>query len=594
MPNKFISNGVLRELLDNATDDEKLSLTKILDKHRIKAYGSIELQEKICLEGGHGISNFFRGQGTGYLDIIDDVASELNVSGLTPYYRISKFDELESLNISQDIARDKGIKYAEIAEEKVIIKLLEKIYDQLDTKQKQEFDQQVTKIAKEYGSDSTAILSGSAGLLVLGNLGGFATYTFLTSALSTLSFGSLGFASYTAATSALSVALGPVGWTVLGVTGVVVAGKPEYEKLIPIVAMIGTIRQRLKQESDNTQEVENTLDNLNNLSLDMEKDNKNEKKIHTPISFTKQIIGEIGKEVVKRTKEQKKEREQKTRDQRVMHEPLLLVKQLKNFNSDRAMKNATHISIDGKQYSEIVQKIHSRWEREKESFKDKKLKEKIDTFLYSSKNTDGWSSEKLINWCDNNPDSFLTTCPIDIETKFSDIVNDFKKEIEITPSINPFNIFLLKITDELLGVFEKKIDDASEEILEEAKFFTNTESLRLGLKLIMNEIAQRESTSNKFQIVAMKDISYFELHITHLDSYSKMDENSIRKRIDNNEGSFPIIKEELASICDLSIKTKYKEMDLAIDILGSILDKNIVYENDNLCGGFTYILRFFR
>ena len=38
MPSKFISNQVLREVLEQATDDERLSLTKILDSDRNVPY----------------------------------------------------------------------------------------------------------------------------------------------------------------------------------------------------------------------------------------------------------------------------------------------------------------------------------------------------------------------------------------------------------------------------------------------------------------------------------------------------------------------------------------------------------------------------
>ncbi|MEA3387223.1 MAG: hypothetical protein U9Q66_02310 [Patescibacteria group bacterium] len=37
MPKKFISNSVLKEVLEKATDDEKLSLTKILSESKTKA-----------------------------------------------------------------------------------------------------------------------------------------------------------------------------------------------------------------------------------------------------------------------------------------------------------------------------------------------------------------------------------------------------------------------------------------------------------------------------------------------------------------------------------------------------------------------------
>jgi len=253
MPKMFISNKVLIDVLNEATEEEKLFLTKILNANQDKAYTTNQLQKEICEEGGHGIFNLWRGQGTGYLDIIDEVADELKISNLPSYnFSVKYYEEKENLRYEDDIAKQKGIDYAEKAEEKIILKLLEKVYENFDNYQKEEFDKQINKVTKEFSSDShtTEILSGTAGLIALGNLGGFATYTFLTTSLSAISIGTLGFGTYAAATSILSIVLGPVGWAGLGIAGVLALGRPEYEKLIPIVAVIGSIRQRIKYEEN--------------------------------------------------------------------------------------------------------------------------------------------------------------------------------------------------------------------------------------------------------------------------------------------------------------------------------------------------------
>lgn len=251
MPKMFISNHVLREVLEQATYEEKLSLTKILEPYQNEPYGAIRLQKDICKEGGHGIVNLWRNQGTGYLDIVDEVADELNITGLSSYnLSVKYYEEKDDLIYSEEVSRQKGIEYAEKAEEKIILKLLELVYEKLDDDKREEFDKQINKVAQKFDSSMTKSLSGASGLLAIGNLGGFATYTFLTSALSTISMGTLGFGAYTAATSLLSIALGPVGWAALGVAGVFALGKPKYEKLIPIVAIIGAIRQRIKHEKN--------------------------------------------------------------------------------------------------------------------------------------------------------------------------------------------------------------------------------------------------------------------------------------------------------------------------------------------------------
>jgi hypothetical protein len=79
MLDKFISNGKLLDLLTLANNDERLALTKLLDSNEERPYDAKTLQEKNCIEGGRGIANLFRGQGTGYLDILDDVVNALEI-----------------------------------------------------------------------------------------------------------------------------------------------------------------------------------------------------------------------------------------------------------------------------------------------------------------------------------------------------------------------------------------------------------------------------------------------------------------------------------------------------------------------------------
>lgn len=251
MPKKYISNQVLIKVLEQATKDEILSLTRLIEANKKKPYSATKLQTEICEMGGQSFMNaIWRGQGTSYLDIVDDVLDELGIKGFSGYNTsICYYDKIEDLRCSKDEARHKGIEYAKKAEEKIIIKLLELVYDKLNPNKKEEFDKQISKVTKEFDSSLTVNLTGTAGLMALGNLGGFATYTFLTTSLSTISMGTLGFGAYTTATSTLSILLGPVGWTALGVAGVFALGKPKYEKLIPVVAMIGAIRQRVEYQN---------------------------------------------------------------------------------------------------------------------------------------------------------------------------------------------------------------------------------------------------------------------------------------------------------------------------------------------------------
>ena len=129
MPKKFISNQVLREVLEQATEDEILSLTRLIEPNKKNPYSATKLQKEICEMGGHGITNICRGQGTSYLDIVDDVLDELGIKGFSGYNTsICYYDKIEDLRCSKVEARQKGIEYAKETEEKIIIKLLELVY----------------------------------------------------------------------------------------------------------------------------------------------------------------------------------------------------------------------------------------------------------------------------------------------------------------------------------------------------------------------------------------------------------------------------------------------------------------------------------
>jgi uncharacterized protein YaaW (UPF0174 family) len=256
MPTKFISNDVLIELLEQATEEERLSLTKILDESKKKPYTPKKIQEELANAGGNSLVNLFRGEGTGYIDIVDDILDKLEIKGFPSYFlEIRHYDAKDALEFDESEARYKGIEYVEKAEEKIIIKLLEQAYKKMSDREKISFDEQINNVAMMFDSNASKNLSGVAGLMVLGNMGGFATYTFLTTAMSTITMGTLGFGAYTAATSLLSIVLGPIGWAGLGIFAAYSIGGEDYKKTIPCVAIIGAIRQRIKYENNLNREM---------------------------------------------------------------------------------------------------------------------------------------------------------------------------------------------------------------------------------------------------------------------------------------------------------------------------------------------------
>ncbi len=80
-------------------------------------------------------------------------------------------------------------------------------------------------------------------------MGGFATYTLMSTILSAASFGTLSFGAYTLASSALSLVLGPVGWVVLGALAVKKLGSPDKAKVIRLAATCALISERLEAPS---------------------------------------------------------------------------------------------------------------------------------------------------------------------------------------------------------------------------------------------------------------------------------------------------------------------------------------------------------
>lgn len=257
MPTKFVSNGELRRLLERASVEERLALTNVLHPKAATALNAVELQQQICLAGGHGVANWLRGQGNGYVDIVRDVALALKIPDMPSYtggktfYGASlwKWDELSIIKTeNRDLkeCRCRGLEFVEEAETKILLKLLELTYSKLGPAEREAFDNRLRDVAARFGERSTKGLAGAAGLLVIGNLGGFATFTLMSTVLSTISLGTLGFGAYTAASSALGLILGPVGWIALGFAGVHVLGKPSLKTTIPLVAQIAMLRQRIQ------------------------------------------------------------------------------------------------------------------------------------------------------------------------------------------------------------------------------------------------------------------------------------------------------------------------------------------------------------
>lgn len=290
------------------------------------------------------------------------------------------------------------------------------------------------------------------------------------------------------------------------------------------------------------------------------------------------------------------------------HQPQKMVELLKKFTSEEPLKSSTHPTKNNECYLDFIKELRVKWEIYEEEYKDfinEKLKSKIYTFLCNSNPKNGWgidnikigwASSKLKKWCEENPNLTPNKFPIEntIYT-FQDIINYFKMEIEITPNRNNLYSFLFDIMDNELCEFEKLTDEETEEILDEAKFFIDTQWIKEGLELIFNEINQRSSVSKRIRIQAKKNKEFIELKIIHINSFSKFSPEKLLERLENGVGSFPYIQQKFTSLCDVALQSKYHSSVFRINILNNYnneekLIKDINTEEE----GFTYIFRFYR
>lgn len=286
MTKQNIATEELVALLSRASESERLNLSKILEPSRSHPMSPDTLSLEIGLAGGHGIANLFRGgTGIGYLEVLQDALGELGLANLEE--KLGKFEGKYWIRSLEEIShppqeaktkeflesrgirtqpytereltelRETGNRCAENFELRIIRHILKATYDKLKPEEKERFHQELARVASSLKADTDPkSLVGTAALMAVANLGGFATYTLMSSILSTVSLGALGFGAYTAASSLLSIAIGPVGWVALGTVAAYKLGKPNLEKTVPFAATVGMIRQRIKAGHALSQPVE--------------------------------------------------------------------------------------------------------------------------------------------------------------------------------------------------------------------------------------------------------------------------------------------------------------------------------------------------
>ncbi len=257
---KYLSSAMLVEALTRAEPEEREALNKALHDSPSKALSPTELQGEICAVAGHSLGNFLRG-GTGvtYAELLFDAAAHLKVEDVKSRYLphheglcLAELDRLsadKAKHVAQDVRRKLVDTYVDELERKLLGKLMCVAYERATPEQRAVVDAKVAELTNSQEGKSLSGLSTSAALLVVGNLGGFATYTLMSTVLSAFSLGTLGFGAYTFASSLLSVVLGPAGWLSLAAYGLFKLGSADAGKTIRLAATCAMTSQRLRESA---------------------------------------------------------------------------------------------------------------------------------------------------------------------------------------------------------------------------------------------------------------------------------------------------------------------------------------------------------
>lgn len=210
--------------LQHASQEEQANLATIV---RISPQTRpSEIVYELRKAGSHSTATAVRlGRPVSYEEVAADVASRLGAK--------------------EPLPRDSQVELERIATRAALEIVLAKASPQ-------EREALVVEIAKAQGVSPAVFLTAS-GTMLLANLSGFGLYAGASTALGAVS-GALGltlpFAVYTGMSSVIAVAVGPVGWAVLASAAIYKFGQPSYEKTVPGVLAIASLRARLIADRD--------------------------------------------------------------------------------------------------------------------------------------------------------------------------------------------------------------------------------------------------------------------------------------------------------------------------------------------------------
>lgn len=244
---RYYSNANLVEVLAGASFDELLPLFQQVEIPARPSYPIHFLVKRISELGANSIANIFRtGEATGYLSILEQVERACRSRGarhdVKALIRLDDANGLEGRTKSE--SNNQNIQEACIElEDEILAYVAEEIYRVLTPEQKQKVNADLERIARNVLGNPCALALGAGGMLSVASLGGFGTYTLMSTLLHTASLGTLSFGAYTTASSVLSVVLGPVGWAALGAYSLFALGSPRFKKMLPVVVAVALIRR---------------------------------------------------------------------------------------------------------------------------------------------------------------------------------------------------------------------------------------------------------------------------------------------------------------------------------------------------------------
>jgi len=297
------------------------------------------------------------------------------------------------------------------------------------------------------------------------------------------------------------------------------------------------------------------------------------------------------------------------------HNPKRLIEILTNFRKDSPIKYTTHLwDFNFKEeygnFESYINQVKNQWDKIEEELKklSPNLHKKIKLFLFQKDNNPwssvegdklsiGWSNlDGLKEWCDrgNNPFEFELNKIYKVEgksvTKFEDVVNVFKREIQIRNENNHL--------ESIISDFEEKIFEKDEnfeieyEKLRGKSFYTDVEVFKKVLNRIFSEMLKRKAYPEIVIEARNDNENYFDLAIIQIDSFSNQSPEDMLKK--SNGGDFGDIKKNLKNLCDWSIENKTADnKSYRVNYLISRPVKRIEELDDDI-KGFTHILRFYK